>query len=40
MADSGKQDEKPTGEHEIDHDREHDTEHEQGTEMSGAEEVC
>ncbi|KAF5978181.1 RRM-type RNA binding protein [Fusarium coicis] len=38
MSDSGKQDEKPTGEYEIDHDREHDNEHEQGTEMSGAEE--
>ncbi|QGI64381.1 hypothetical protein CEK26_008335 [Fusarium fujikuroi] len=38
MSDSGKQDEKPTGEHEIDHDREHGNEHEQGTEMSGAEE--
>ncbi|KAF4449269.1 putative RRM-type RNA binding protein [Fusarium austroafricanum] len=32
MSDSGKQEEKPMGDHEIDHDREHDNEHEQGTE--------
>jgi hypothetical protein len=46
MSDSGKQEEKPMGEHEQDLDREHDNEHEQeheheaGTEMSAAEEVC
>jgi polyadenylate-binding protein 2 len=44
MSDSGKQEEKPMGEHEQDLDREHDNEHEQeheheaGTEMSAAEE--
>jgi polyadenylate-binding protein 2 len=48
MSDSGKQEEKPMGQHEIelDHDREHDEhdEHDEqqepGTEMSANEEVC
>lgn len=40
MSDSGKQEEKPMGEHELDHDREHDEEQEPGTEMSATEEVC
>ena len=42
MSDSGKQEEKPLGQHEIeiDHDREHDEQQEPGTEISANEEVC
>ena len=38
MSDSGKQEEKPTGDHELDNEQ-HDNEHEPGTEMASNEEV-